>query len=186
MAYSGRAPLRTAFGRPVSSRGDDSAIVAWLFVLLAMAGLVVIRLATRSIDADIAGGHSLARTLGYGVSQRIPLGYDPNAPSPPPSGVTPVPPPPLQPPVVADAEASAPSADTAPAPDAGQRYRVANTDGVGVVLHTAPRQDARVPRGLLEGTRVTVLERSDDEWAHVRADNRLEGWVPLKYLTPSY
>jgi uncharacterized protein YgiM (DUF1202 family) len=76
--------------------------------------------------------------------------------------------------------------DGAAAPNEAQRFRVANTDGVGVVLHTAPRQDARVPRGLLEGARVTVLERSDDEWAHVRADNGQEGWVPLKYLTPSY
>jgi len=160
--------------------------VAWLFVLLAMAGLVVIRLATRSTDADIAGGHSLARTLGYGVSQRIPLGYDPNAPSPPASGVTPVPPPPLQPPEVPAAAASEPPPAGAAAPNEAQRFRVVNTDGLGVVLHTAPRQDARVPRGLLEGTRVTVLERSDDEWAHVRADNGLEGWVPLKYLTPSY
>ena len=184
MAYSGRAPLRTAFGRPRSAVGDTP-VLAWLCLLLAMAGLVAVRLATDTVDTDLAGGHSLARALGYGVSPRLQLGYDPDAPSQLPSSVTPLPPPPLQPPEV-PAVAASELPDGAAAPNEAQRFRVANTDGVGVVLHSAPRQDARVPRGLLEGTRVTVLERSDDEWAHVRADNGQEGWVPLKYLTPSY
>ena len=46
----------------------------------------------------------------------------------------------------------------------GTRAKVANTDGLGVVLYAAPRDNARQPAGLLEGTPVTVLERSGDEW----------------------
>ncbi len=62
--------------------------------------------------------------------------------------------------------------------------RVANTDGLGVVLRTAPSDGARVPRGLMEGTRVTVLDRSGDAWVLVRAENGQEGWVPPRYLAP--
>ena len=40
---------------------------------------------------------------------------------------------------------------------AGTAARVVNTDNLGVVLRAAPRADARLPRGLLEGARVTVL-----------------------------
>ena len=67
----------------------------------------------------------------------------------------------------------------------GQRARVANTDNLGVVLRTAPRKDARVPRGLLEGTRVIVIDHAGEEWARVRAENGLEGWVPIRYLAPA-
>jgi hypothetical protein len=185
MAYSGRAPLRTAFGRPRSGVGGDTPLLAWLCLLLAMAGLAAVRMATDTVDTDLLGGHSLAKTLGYGVSQRIQLGYDPDAPSPIASSVTPLPPPPLQPPVVSDAASQSEPAGGA-APNEGQRFRVANTDGVGVVLHTAPSRAARVPRGLFEGTRVTLIERSGDDWAHVRAENGQEGWVPTQYLAPSY
>jgi uncharacterized protein YgiM (DUF1202 family) len=53
-----------------------------------------------------------------------------------------------------------------------------------VVLHAAPSKDTRVPRGLLEGTRVTVLERAGDEWALVRAEDHQEGWISSRYLIP--
>ncbi len=89
-----------------------------------------------------------------------------------------------------DERAGAPIAAPRAAPTPGAvstnaAMRVANTDGAGVVLRAAPSDGARVPRGLLEGTRVQVLERSGDQWVHVRADNGLEGWVPPRYLAPA-
>jgi hypothetical protein len=68
---------------------------------------------------------------------------------------------------------------------AGAQARVANTEGLGVVLHDAPRKDARRPSGLLEGATVTVLGVVGDEWVQVRAAGRPDGWVPAAYLTPS-
>lgn len=86
------------------------------------------------------------------------------------------------PPVAALAPASAPPEASALA--ANVPARVANTDGVGVVLYTAPRTGGRSPRGLLEGARVTVVEAPGQEWARVRAPNGLDGWVPTRYLAP--
>jgi hypothetical protein len=83
---------------------------------------------------------------------------------------------------VAADETAAPSA---PALTAGARARVANTDGMGVVLYAAPRAGARQPAGLLEGTLVTVTDLSGSDWARVRADNRQAGWVHASYLTPA-
>ena len=72
------------------------------------------------------------------------------------------------------------------AADGNGRARVANTDGVGVVLRSEPRLDARTPRGLPDGAQVTVLERSGADWARVRAESSgLEGWVPSQYLAPA-
>lgn len=67
---------------------------------------------------------------------------------------------------------------------AGAQARVANTDGMGVVLHDAPRKGARRPSGLLEGAKVTVLGMSGGEWVQVRAAGRPDGWVPAAYLAP--
>jgi len=64
----------------------------------------------------------------------------------------------------------------------GARARVANTDNLGVVFYAAPRDNARQPAGLLEGTAVTVLERSGDEWARVQSDSKKSGWVRAQYL----
>jgi SH3-like domain-containing protein len=72
-----------------------------------------------------------------------------------------------------------------PSPHPGETARVAHTDGQGVVLRTAPRDDARVPRGLLEGARVTVIEQPEGDWAHVRGETGLEGWIPIEFLAPS-
>lgn len=66
---------------------------------------------------------------------------------------------------------------------AGSSMRVAHTDGQGVVLRNSPQPDDRVPRGLLEGTPVQVLQRSGSEWVQVRAANGLEGWIPTQYVT---
>jgi hypothetical protein len=81
------------------------------------------------------------------------------------------------------------SAEPTPSPESapsgfqpGERLQVANTDGLGVVLASAPRQGSRTPRGLREGTPVTLLQRAGDEWALVRAENGLEGWILSHYL----
>src|SRR5205085_194279 len=72
-----------------------------------------------------------------------------------------------------------------PAPN-GEQARVAHTDGVGVVLRSAPSMDARQPRGLLEGQQVTILARSGSDWVRVQAvdASHQEGWVPSSYLEP--
>lgn len=88
------------------------------------------------------------------------------------------------------ADGPAATTDEAPAPPTpalavGARARIANTDGMGVVLYAAPRAGARQPAGLLEGTQVTVLDLSGSEWARVQADNRQAGWVHASFLTPA-
>jgi len=67
----------------------------------------------------------------------------------------------------------------------GAQARIANTDGLGVVLYAAPRDGARLPAGLLEGTMITVLELSREDWARVQFDGRKTGWVRVAYLTPA-
>jgi hypothetical protein len=90
-----------------------------------------------------------------------------------------------------NAEDAQPVAEEAqPAPEShelaiGGRARVANTDNLGVVLYAAPRDGARQPAGLLEGTAVTVLERSGEEWARVQSDSKKAGWVRAQYLVPA-
>lgn len=79
----------------------------------------------------------------------------------------------------ADAAAPAPVALTV-----GGRARVANTDNLGVILHAAPRPNARQPAGLLEGASVTILELSGTEWARVQSDTKKTGWVRAAYLAP--
>ena len=62
------------------------------------------------------------------------------------------------------------------------RWRIAHTDGLGVVLRSAARLNAREPRGLAEGTFVTVLERQEPDWVRVRGEAGQEGWVPAQYV----
>jgi len=64
----------------------------------------------------------------------------------------------------------------------GERMRVANTDGVGVVLRKSPRDDDRTTRGLMDGASVSVLERTGSDWVHVHADNGQDGWIPTRYV----
>ena len=96
----------------------------------------------------------------------------------------------------APAAEDAPPASAAPAEDAppasephglavGARAQVANTDGLGVVFYAAPRDSARLPAGLLEGTAVSVLELSGEEWARVQSDAKKAGWVRAAYLAPA-
>jgi hypothetical protein len=84
----------------------------------------------------------------------------------------------------APVDASAQPASVTPALAAGARARVANTDNRGVVFYAAPRDNARQPAGLLEGTTVTVLEVSGEEWARVQSDAKKSGWVRAAYLAP--
>lgn len=67
----------------------------------------------------------------------------------------------------------------------GGRATVANTENMGVVFYAAPHDNARQPAGLLEGTTVTVLERSGQEWARVQSDSKKAGWVRAQYLVPA-
>ena len=59
---------------------------------------------------------------------------------------------------------------------------VAHTDGVGVVLRASPRDKDWTPRGFMDGTEVTVLERQGADWVRVRGPNNQEGWIPARYL----
>jgi hypothetical protein len=164
----------------------QSTASAWL-CLLVMAVMAVG--ACKSLGDEIAnGGHTggLAQALGLRPSNRIREGHVPNVipsgtgdeeaqagaatvqdpPSPAPAGETAGPSP----------------AEGGEALTIGESARITGTGGVGVVLRSLPRPDARVPRGLLENARVTVLDRSGDGWIAVRAENGLEGWVPTQYV----
>jgi SH3-like domain-containing protein len=67
----------------------------------------------------------------------------------------------------------------------GERMRVTNTDGVGVVLRNSPRDADRTTHGLMDGTNVSVLERNGNDWVHVHADNGQDGWIPTRYVVPA-
>lgn len=96
---------------------------------------------------------------------------------------------------VGEAEAranAAPASTAAPAvpgaPPAGQRFVVANTDGLGVYLRRTPNPADRV-RAWPERT-VMVAVGPDREvngvvWKPVRAPDGAEGWVPAQYLAPA-
>jgi hypothetical protein len=85
-----------------------------------------------------------------------------------------------------------PATDAAAAPAAatpvstglaiGQRAHIAHTDGMGVVLHSAPNTNARRPAGLMDGAAVTVLALADGDWVQVRSDSKQTGWVPAAFL----
>jgi SH3-like domain-containing protein len=77
------------------------------------------------------------------------------------------------------AASSATPVPTGPGPD---RAMIANTDGAGVVLRNSPNDGDRRPAGFLDGTNVTILERSGTDWVRVRADNGQQGWIPSRYL----
>jgi hypothetical protein len=91
----------------------------------------------------------------------------------------------------AAAAAGAPAVPTAvptavPSPTAAPgRATIANTDGVGVVLRSSPVDTAWTPRGFMDGTSITILERQGSDWLRVRGDNGQEGWIPAKYATQS-
>jgi hypothetical protein len=87
-------------------------------------------------------------------------------------------------PATATAQAAATSAPAILRTAADERWRIAKTDGLGVVLRSAARLNAREPRGLEEGTLVSVLEREGLDWVRVRSTAGQEGWVPAQYVLP--
>ncbi len=68
-------------------------------------------------------------------------------------------------------------------PQPGEQRQVANTDGLGVALHTSPGGDRQPGKGYDEGTTLTVLE-VQGEWARIRGDDGREGWVLGVTLAP--
>jgi hypothetical protein len=180
--------------RKIASRDGRSSSVAWFFVLLLVGGITgtVILLRTSDVDRLAPGSVETALTFGSEPAH-VRSGYDPAAVSREaplttdlaqtvPSvlvATAPAPTPELVPSPTATAAANQVVGAT---PAAGTHMRVAHTEGQGVVLRTAPRVDARVPRGLLDGVPVTVIELSGAGWVRVRDDNGLDGWVPAQYL----
>jgi hypothetical protein len=169
----------------VRQRGDESnAALGLVVVLLLTVGITGTLLAWQVLDV------SLPRTLGPSFSSA--------APNRPTDGAAPAMKLPLAAPPTAESAVPVDDASAAPAPvvsdpappeppalDVGARARVANTDGLGVVLYAAPRDNARQPAGLLEGTPVTVLEHSVDAWARVQSASKQTGWVRAQYLIPA-
>jgi hypothetical protein len=122
----------------------------------------------------------LTRLIGLGGTDHPVVGYVPpltatGVPEPVLAGVAPeagaVPPPPI-----------ATTVPPTPPGVEGESMRVVGTNGAGVILHTGPQVDARLPAGFPEGATVTLLGLQDGTWAHVRGSNGLEGWVPLQNL----
>jgi SH3-like domain-containing protein len=72
-----------------------------------------------------------------------------------------------------------------PAAPNAERLKIANTDGVGVVLRNSPRDTDRSRTGLVDGAVVSVVDRSGSDWVHVKADNGADGWVPARYVVPA-
>jgi hypothetical protein len=162
--------------RPASLGTQSAAVPAWVFVLLVALPVAAGWFVALSLDLSWVRASAGAR----GETSRGQVARDRGTEVPGPPAVT------AQAPDSGPAAADTPSlAADVTAPRVGETARVAHTEGQGVVLRTAPRGDARVPRGLLEGARVTVLERPDGEWAHVRGENGLEGWVPIEFLEAS-
>jgi hypothetical protein len=169
--------------RASSPAPQAEAIPAWVFLLLVILPLVAGWLVARSVHPDLSWARASFVARSDGSRAQIPSASAANIPAGQ-SVVSPAP----------DSQAGAvdteplTAVDTTltavdlPGPRQDETAQVAHTDGLGVVLRTAPRADARVPRGLLDGARVTILERPDGEWAHVRAENGLEGWMPVQYL----
>jgi hypothetical protein len=147
-------------------------------------GLVVVLLLTIGITGLLLSW----QVLDVSVPRSLIPSFAPVVPVRPSDGATPL----MQVPLNAPAE-RAPSAPVANQPAAadpaalavGAAARVANTDGLGVVLYAAPRDNARQPAGLLEGASVTVLERAGDEWARVQSPSKQTGWVRAQYLVPA-
>jgi uncharacterized protein YgiM (DUF1202 family) len=184
VAQPARTTLRGTIGRPIARSTPDSTALACLCLVLALAGLAVLHSSIWSEptrDSTLRG--LTAALVGPGATKRPRSGAGADAPSRPAPAATTSGASTAEPAAGADR----PAAEAPPAADlpVGGQARVANTDNLGVVLRTAPRPDARVPRGLMEGAAVTLVERAGDEWAHVRAANGQQGWVPLRYLAPA-
>jgi Bacterial SH3 domain/FAM75 family len=157
------------------SAGEDQHV--GLVILVVLAGAVIFGVfffwnmsgALRAPSIDLLGGRNESLALARPGS-----GYQPQA----------------QPtPAVQAAEQAQPAAQAQPQPTvqptaapATGTARVAHTDGVGVVLRSSPNEADKLPRGFMDGTEVTILQRQGTDWARVRGANGQEGWVPTKYL----
>jgi hypothetical protein len=177
--HTGHTSPRPVTPRPPWVRrraGQYEPGLAAFMLLMLVVGVVALMVAGQTFGAT-APGRPRA-TLARVASTRPPEGAQPA--SPPASGV---PAEPAAAPAAAEPSAAEPAAPP-PTLAVGRRARVAKTDGLGVVLHTAPRQGARIPAGLVEGTTVSVLELAGTEWARVQSDSRQAGWVPTAFLVP--
>jgi hypothetical protein len=71
----------------------------------------------------------------------------------------------------------------------GQPMWIANTDGTGARLRTAPSSQADSAAVLPDGTMVRAIgperQTDDERWQQVRADDGTEGWVASDLLTPA-
>jgi hypothetical protein len=166
--------------------GESTSLVLVFFLvmaILAAAGWIAMR---ESGPADAHSGEAaqsgLLRALGIGPIARVQVGY-PAEPTARPASTTAAPPAAEAPAVENGAQAPEPAPAPADRPlQAGDRARITGTGDTGVVLRRAPREDAREPRGLLEGTVVTVLNLAGDAWVQVKTDTGQPGWVPPQYL----
>jgi hypothetical protein len=169
---------------PFTDHEDGTQYLAGVFALMILVLGIGLWEATQRTYPESVYGARIVRSLGLGAAVRVREGSAPvevtvpNLQAAVPHAVAP-----------AEGNASAEQPDLSGfvasepvGPSPGDRVRVVGTDGLGVVLRTEPREDARVPRGLLEGTRATVLQRAGQFWALVRADSGVEGWVPIRYL----
>ena len=180
--------------RKITSSDGGSSRVAWFFVLLLVSGITGTVSLLRTSDVDRSAPGLVETSLTFGSEPaHVRSGYDPAAVSREapltadlaqtvPSVLVAIAPAPTQEPVPSPTAAAAPNQVVDATPAAGTHMRVAHTDGQGVVLRTAPRLNARVPRGLLDGVPVTVIEISGAEWVRVRDDNGRDGWVSAQYL----
>jgi hypothetical protein len=174
--------------------GESSTLVLVFFLvmaILAAAGWIAMR-DSGSVETHSgeAGQSGLLRAFGLGPVARVQVGH-PAEPTASPAGPAAAPP---ASPAAAQATVEAPAVGTAaPAPEpapapadqplqAGDRARITGTGDTGVVLRSAPREDAREPRGLLEGTVVTVLNLAGDAWVQVKTETGQPGWVPPQYV----
>jgi uncharacterized protein (DUF58 family) len=168
MAIAVRAPRSHTRSRVARGRrqrtAEDTAPVVLMIVALLVVGIVAIGLFSQTLDLT--------------VPRELVSSYDRKPAARPADGAVPVSK--VQLAAVPDAVTEDPTAASRDV-EVGARARVAHTDGQGVVFYSAPRQNARMPAGLLEGTEVSVLELSD-EFARVKADNKKAGWVRAAYL----
>ena len=152
---------------------EHDTLLAAFMVAIIVASITII---VRSAPGDaVAASRSLVMTLRRSVPTRSGAGTA-ALPTRAPADTLPAP-------IIETA--STPSDPAVPRLVVGGRARVVNTDGLGLILHAAPRADARTPAGLLEGTTVTILEFASEDWTRVQAETRQVGWVPTVFLAPS-
>lgn len=111
------------------------------------------------------------KTVGSAAPVTLPADVGPGGPA-------------FAPPGQARTEAGAPATT-----GSGQPMRIANTDGAGARLRSAPSRQADSVGILPDGAVVKVIgpeRQTDDEtWQQVRADDGTEGWVASDLLAPA-